>query len=80
VVPSPGAGGGCSPRSTLPRRGSARLGATPAQVALASLIARPGTTAPIASATSLAQLDELAGAVRLRLDPAAIGELDAASR
>jgi aryl-alcohol dehydrogenase-like predicted oxidoreductase len=59
---------------------AARHGATPAQVALAWLIARPGITAPIASATSLAQLEELAGAVRLRLDPATIAELDAASR
>ena len=33
-----------------------RVGATPAQVALAWLMARPGVTAPIASATSLAQL------------------------
>jgi aryl-alcohol dehydrogenase-like predicted oxidoreductase len=59
---------------------AARHGATPAQVALAWLIARPGITAPIASATSLAQLEELAGAVRLRLDPATIAEIDSASR
>ena len=38
---------------------AARLGATPAQVALAWLIARPSITAPIASATSLAQLEDL---------------------
>ena len=38
----------------------------PAQVAMAWLMARPGITAPIASATSLAQLDELVGAARLR--------------
>jgi aryl-alcohol dehydrogenase-like predicted oxidoreductase len=54
-------------------------GATPAQVALAWLIARPGVTAPIASATTPEQLDELIGAVRLRLDPAAIARLVAAS-
>lgn len=53
--------------------------ATPAQVALAWLIARPGVTAPIASATSLAQLDELIGAVSLTLNTAAIDRLTAAS-
>jgi aryl-alcohol dehydrogenase-like predicted oxidoreductase len=45
-----------------------KVGTTPAQVALAWLIARPGITAPIASATSLAQLDEIMGAARLKLD------------
>ncbi|MGG5809327.1 aldo/keto reductase [Falsiroseomonas sp. CW058] len=61
-------------------RVAAAHGATPAQVALAWLMARPGITAPIASATSTAQLDELLGAMRLALDPAAIAELDAAQR
>ena len=54
--------------------------ARPAQVALAWLMARPGITAPIASATSLAQFHELTGAVRLRLDPGELTLLDAASR
>ncbi|MGU3464362.1 aldo/keto reductase [Methylobacterium sp. C33D] len=54
-------------------------GASPAQVALAWIIARAGITAPIASATSVAQLDELLGAVRLTLAPEAIDRLDAAS-
>ncbi|KRB87428.1 aldo/keto reductase [Noviherbaspirillum sp. Root189] len=52
---------------------------TPAQVALAWLIARPSITAPIASATSIAQLDELIGATRLQLDPAMIDRLTKAS-
>ena len=52
---------------------------TPAQTALAWLIARPTVTAPIASATTLKQLDELVGATRLQLDTAAIRELDQAS-
>ena len=52
---------------------------TPAQVALAWLIARPGLTAPIASATSLEQLEELIGATRLNLDPPSIKRLDKAS-
>ena len=58
---------------------AARRSATPAQVALAWLIARPGVTAPIASATSLAQLDELLGATTLALSGIDIAELDAAS-
>jgi len=59
---------------------AARHGATPAQVALAWLIARPGVTAPIASATSIAQLSELMQATRLTLDDEAIERLDIASR
>jgi aryl-alcohol dehydrogenase-like predicted oxidoreductase len=42
-------------------------------------MARPSITAPIASATSVAQLDELIAATRLTLDAQAIGQLDAAS-
>ncbi|PIK74184.1 alcohol dehydrogenase, partial [Methylobacterium frigidaeris] len=52
----------------------------PAQVAIAWLVARPGLTAPIASATSVAQLDEILGGVRLALDPAASARLEEASR
>ena len=58
---------------------SERLNATPAQVALAWQIARPGITAPIASATSLAQLEGLVAAARLTLDTDAIRAIDAAS-
>lgn len=58
---------------------AAALGATPAQVALAWVMARPAVAAPIASATSLAQLEELMGAAHLSLDPAHIARLDAAS-
>ena len=58
---------------------AASQGARPAQVALAWIIARPGVTAPIASATSVAQLDELLGAARLTLPADAIASLDAAS-
>ncbi len=56
-----------------------RYGTTPGQVAIAWQIARPSVTAPIASATSIAQLDELMAAARLQLDADAIGALDAAS-
>jgi len=61
------------------REVAARHGATPAQVAIAWLLGRPGVTAPIASATSPAQLEEQLGALRLRLDPADLAALDAAS-
>lgn len=58
---------------------AAETGATPAQIALAWVMARPAVAAPIASATSLGQLEELMGAARLSLDPAHIARLDAAS-
>jgi aryl-alcohol dehydrogenase-like predicted oxidoreductase len=54
--------------------------AKPAQVALAWLMARPGITAPIASATRLDQLDELIGATRLRLGAEEVEKLDRAGR
>jgi aryl-alcohol dehydrogenase-like predicted oxidoreductase len=54
--------------------------ATPAQIALAWQMARPGLTAPIASATSVAQWREIAGAARLQLDAGTIDAIDAASR
>jgi aryl-alcohol dehydrogenase-like predicted oxidoreductase len=53
--------------------------ATPAQVALAWLMARRGLTAPIASATNPEQLKELLGAVKLRLSGAEVAALDAAN-
>jgi aryl-alcohol dehydrogenase-like predicted oxidoreductase len=58
---------------------AAALAATPAQVSLAWLMARPGVTAPIASATSLAQLGELIAATRLVLDADSVRALDRAS-
>jgi aryl-alcohol dehydrogenase-like predicted oxidoreductase len=53
-----------------------RLSATPAQVALAWLIARDGISAPIASATSVAQVTELAGATKLKLSAEDIARFD----
>jgi aryl-alcohol dehydrogenase-like predicted oxidoreductase len=52
---------------------------TPARVAIAWLMARPGITAPLASATSLEQLNELIAAARLELDTASITILNQAS-
>lgn len=46
---------------------AAELDATPAEVALAWLVAQPGVSAPIASATSIEQVESLARGVRLKL-------------
>jgi aryl-alcohol dehydrogenase-like predicted oxidoreductase len=52
---------------------------TPASVALAWLMTRPGVTAPIASATSSTQLQALVAAVNLKLDADSIRYLEQAS-
>ena len=54
-------------------------GSTPARVALAWLIAQPGITAPIASATNEKQLGDLVEATKLKLDVESIQKLNAAS-
>ena len=54
-------------------------GATPATVALAWLMAQPTVTAPIASATSVEQVEALARAATLTLDAAQLNHLTAAS-
>jgi aryl-alcohol dehydrogenase-like predicted oxidoreductase len=58
---------------------AARHSATPAQIALAWLIAQPAVTAPIASATSLKQLHEIMQAPRLKLPREDLQALDKAS-
>jgi aryl-alcohol dehydrogenase-like predicted oxidoreductase len=58
---------------------AAETKATPAQVAVAWLIARPGVTAPIVSATKVEQSQQLIKAMRLKLSPAQIEALNAAS-
>ena len=55
-------------------------GGNATQVALAWLMAQPSITAPIASATSLEQLEDLIRAVELKLPAAAIEKLDAVSK
>jgi aryl-alcohol dehydrogenase-like predicted oxidoreductase len=52
---------------------------SPATIALAWLIARPSITAPIASATSVQQLQDLVKAAEINLDEEAVDELTAAS-
>lgn len=60
-------------------RVAASHNATPAEVALAWLIAREGVTAPIASATNIQQVDSLIRAARLTLTASDIDLLNTAS-
>lgn len=57
---------------------AAETGASHAQIALAWLAAQPGVVAPIASATSLEQLDELIGAWNVQLTRDQLDRLTAA--
>jgi aryl-alcohol dehydrogenase-like predicted oxidoreductase len=57
---------------------AARKGCTPAQIALAWLLARGNDIVPIPGTKSRARLEENAGAARLELSPAEIAALDAA--
>lgn len=57
---------------------AAQTGATLAQIALAWLAAQPGVTAPIASATSAAQIEELLGTMTLTLSPEQLERLSVA--
>ena len=59
---------------------AAETGTTPAQVALAWLAAQPAVAAPIASARTPEQLEELIGAMTLELSPDQLARLDRASR
>src|SRR5690606_26287930 len=59
---------------------AAEAHATPAQIALAWLAAQPSVAAPIASATSVAQVNELIGAMNLKLTKEQLVKLDTASR
>ena len=56
-----------------------KYNATPARVALAWLFARPSITAPIVSATSVEQLNDLVASVELKLDRRSIELLNQAS-
>lgn len=58
---------------------AAQYKATPGGIALAWLLTRPAIAAPIASATSKAQLQELMAGVQLQLDAAAVELLNNAS-
>ncbi|HYJ83148.1 MAG TPA: aldo/keto reductase, partial [Allosphingosinicella sp.] len=54
-------------------------GATQAQIALAWVAAQPAVAAPIASARTLPQMEELLGAMNLELTPAQLARLDEVS-
>jgi aryl-alcohol dehydrogenase-like predicted oxidoreductase len=54
-------------------------GSTPARVALAWLLAQPGITAPIASATNEKQLVDLVEATKLKLGAESIQKLNGVS-
>lgn len=58
---------------------AARVKASQAQVALAWIMAKPAIGAPIASATSVEQMTELMGALRVTLSPEDVAALDRAS-
>ncbi len=58
---------------------AAKRGATPAQLALAWQMRQPGIAAPIASATSLTQWNELVPAATLELSQAEMDEMSTAS-
>jgi aryl-alcohol dehydrogenase-like predicted oxidoreductase len=58
---------------------SAELDSTPAQVSLAWLMVQPTIVAPIVSATSAGQMNELVNAARLKLDDNHIQRLNRAS-
>jgi aryl-alcohol dehydrogenase-like predicted oxidoreductase len=58
---------------------AAETGTSPAAVALAWLAAQPTVTAPIASATKVAQLEELLRAMTLTLSEDQLARLDQAS-
>ncbi|PWB93637.1 aldo/keto reductase [Methylosinus sporium] len=60
-------------------RAAAQFRATPAQIAVAWLLAQPGVTAPIVSVTSVAQLTEIFGALTLTLDARTLMRLDMVS-
>jgi len=58
---------------------AAEAGATPAQIALAWLAAQRGVVAPIASATSVSQLEELLGVLTLELSAEQVERLSASA-
>lgn len=59
---------------------ASEAGVAPSQVALGWLAAQPAVAAPIASATSVAQVEELLGAMRLELTADQVARLNAAGR
>ena len=69
-------GAGAVLRSARVKKVAARTGATPAQVALAWLLAKSPLMLPIPGTSSLAHLEENAGGVGLRLSPEDLAALN----
>lgn len=69
-------GAGRALRSAKVKRVAARIGATPAQVAIAWLLARSPVVLPIPGTSSIAHLDENAAAAALRLAPEDLAALN----
>lgn len=69
-------GAGSALRAAKVKKVAARLQATPAQVALAWLLAKSPVMLPIPGTSSLAHLEENAAAVKLRLSAADLAMLD----
>lgn len=69
-------GAGAVLRTARVKKIAARTGATPAQVALAWLLAKSPAMLPIPGTSSLAHLEENAGAVGLRLSPEDLAALN----
>jgi aryl-alcohol dehydrogenase-like predicted oxidoreductase len=59
---------------------AADSGSTPAEISLAWLAAQPGVTAPIASATSVAQVESLGRGIRLELSASQLQALKDAGK
>ena len=59
---------------------AARYGKTPAQIALAWLLGKPGVTAPVVGVSRLEQLDQLVEATRIVLEPEDVAYLEALYR
>jgi aryl-alcohol dehydrogenase-like predicted oxidoreductase len=57
-----------------------KYGRAPAQIALAWLLSKPGVTAPVVGVSRVEQLDQLAAATEIVLDPADIAYLEALYR
>ena len=53
-----------------------RHGCSPAQIAIAWLLAKPEVTAPVVGVSSIAQLDQLVAACDITLDPSDIAYLE----
>jgi len=59
---------------------AARYGKSPAQIALAWLISRPGVTAPVVGASKVEQIEQLVAATQITLEAEDVAYLEALYR